>query len=105
MKQVLQDYLNHIRLGETQRYRNMALFPLLCDKESKADYLLLDEALEKDLIVITEVDENGEVPELKVEKILKPARILINNATRRRESYETHNNCLCNFFRNTSFIR
>ena len=67
MKQVVQDYLNHIRLGEAQRYRNMAVFPLLCDKESKADYLLLDEALEKNLIVITEVDENGEVPELKVE--------------------------------------
>ncbi len=67
MKQVVQDYLNHLKLGEAQHYRNMALFPLLCDKESKADYLLLDETLEKDLIVITEVDENGEVLELKVE--------------------------------------
>jgi len=67
MKQVVQDYLNHIRLEEAQRYKNMAVFPLLCDKESRADYLLLDEALEKDRIVITEVDEKGEVPELRVE--------------------------------------
>jgi hypothetical protein len=35
MKQVLQDYLNHLRLGEAQRYRNMAVFPLLCDKEGE----------------------------------------------------------------------
>ena len=37
MKQVVQDYLNHIRLGEAQRYRNMAVFPLLCDKEGKQE--------------------------------------------------------------------
>jgi hypothetical protein len=45
----------------------MTVFPLLCDRNSTCDYLLLDEALEKNLIDITEVDENGTVPELKVE--------------------------------------
>jgi hypothetical protein len=39
----------------------------LSEKDLTVDYLLLDEALEKNLITITEVDESGTVPELKVE--------------------------------------
>ena len=67
MKKIVFDYLNHLKLDDKQTYRNMAVFPLLCEKETSCDYLLLDEALEADLIVITEVDESGTVPELKVE--------------------------------------
>ena len=67
MKKIVFDYLNHLNQDEKQTYKNMAVFPLLCEKETAGDYLLLDEALEADLIVITEVDESGAVPELKVE--------------------------------------
>jgi hypothetical protein len=67
MKKSVSDYLNHLTLGTKQSYRNMAVFPLLCDRECSSDYLLLDEALEENLIAITEVDESGTVPELKVE--------------------------------------
>lgn len=67
MKKIVFDYLNHLTLDEKQSYKNMAVFPLLCEKETACDYLLLDEALDTDLIVITEVDESGAVPELKVE--------------------------------------
>ena len=67
MKKLVSDYLNHLTLGTKQSYRNMAVFPLLCDREGSSDYLLLDEALEENLIAITEVDESGTVPELKVE--------------------------------------
>ena len=67
MKNLVSDYFNHLTLDTKQSYRNMALFPLLCDRESTSDYLLLDEALEENLISITEVDESGTVPELKVE--------------------------------------
>jgi hypothetical protein len=67
MKNLVSDYLNHLTLDTKQSYRNMALFPLLSDRESTSGYLLLDEALEENLISITEVDESGTVPELKVE--------------------------------------
>ena len=67
MKKIVYDYLNHLKLDDKQSYKNMAVFPLLCEKETACDYLLLDEALEADLIVITEVDESGTVPERKVE--------------------------------------
>jgi len=45
MKQVVQDYLNHIRLGGAQRYRNMAVFPLLCDKEGKQEEKTLSQRI------------------------------------------------------------
>ena len=67
MKKIVSDYLNQLKLDDKQTHKNMAVFPLLCEKETACDYLLLDEALEAQLIVITEVDESGTVPELKVE--------------------------------------
>lgn len=67
MKQSMSDYFSHITMGAEQRYRNMAVFPLLSDRESAADYLLLDEALNANLVLIAEVGEGGSVPELKVE--------------------------------------
>ena len=67
MKKLISDYLSHITMGAEQRYRNMVVFPLLSERESAADYLLLDEALNANLILITEVGEGGSVPELRVE--------------------------------------
>ena len=45
MKQVVQDYLNHIRLGGVQHYRNMAVFPLLYDKESKQEEKIINQRI------------------------------------------------------------
>lgn len=67
MKQLISDYVSHVTMGAEQRYRNMVVFPLLSDRECAADYLLLDEALNANLVLITEVGEGGSVPELKVE--------------------------------------
>jgi hypothetical protein len=67
MKKIVFDYLNHLTLDDKQTHKNMAVFPLLSEKETAFNYLLLDEALERNLILITEVDESGTVPELKVE--------------------------------------
>jgi hypothetical protein len=67
MNKLVSDYVNHLTMGTKQSYRNMAVFPLVCDRKSSAEYLLLDEALEENLIAITEVDESGTVPELTVE--------------------------------------
>lgn len=66
MNTLVSDYLNRLTIGTKQSHRNMAVFPLLSEKDLTCDYLLLEEALEKNLIDITEVDESGTVPELKV---------------------------------------
>jgi hypothetical protein len=67
MNKLVSDYVNHLTMGTKQSYRNMAVFPLVCNREGSAEYLLLDEALEANLIAITEIDESGTVPELRVE--------------------------------------
>lgn len=61
------DALNGLRLGEAQVYRNLAIFPLMGDDGAPANYMLLDEALEKNLAEVTEVSQSGSVPNLAFE--------------------------------------
>jgi hypothetical protein len=57
--------LSKAGLGEPQHYRNLSLFPLLADGIVEPDYLLLDAALERGCARVTEVSEQGSVPELR----------------------------------------
>ncbi len=66
METLLTTFLQNITLGPEQRYRNLGIWALLADQEAPVDYLTLDEALEKRVLTITEVDDAGEVPVLKV---------------------------------------
>ena len=59
------DAVGGIRIGEAMVYRNLTIFPLFGSHARAADYLTLDEALEKKCSKITEVSEGGSVPELK----------------------------------------
>jgi hypothetical protein len=59
------DTVTGIRVGEPTSYRNLTVFPLFGADRGKADYLTLDEALERKCSIITEVSEGGSVPELK----------------------------------------
>lgn len=46
MEKVLENYMNQIRFGKRQAYRNMAVFPVIMDDALSPDYLILDEALQ-----------------------------------------------------------
>lgn len=61
--------LSGVRLGEPQTFRNLTIFPLLGERADTgvADYLLLDEALERDLAEVTEISQMGSVPTLAFE--------------------------------------
>ena len=63
----IQQSLAGLALGAPQAHRNLALFPLLAPEDRPADYLLLDEALERKLARVTEVSGAGSVPELAFE--------------------------------------
>lgn len=63
---VVAECLSHVRLGEPRAYRNLSLFPLLGEGPPEADYLLLEEALARGCVRVTEVSEAGSVPELKL---------------------------------------
>jgi hypothetical protein len=67
MKEIVSHYLAERTLGEPQAWCNLAMVPLLGEDAVHAPYLLLDEALDQGVLFITEKDEAGSVPELRVE--------------------------------------
>ena len=67
MKKLILNYLNNIKMGDKQTYKNMVVFPLLCDEEITLDYLLLDEMVATDQVVITETYEEEVFIELMIE--------------------------------------
>jgi hypothetical protein len=58
--------LENLKVGAKQSHRNMTLYCLLAAQDSDVDFLTLDEALESRSVSITQVDEAGSVPQLKV---------------------------------------
>ena len=66
MDPVISGYLSTLELGEIQIYKNMAIIPLFSSDDGGPGYLPMKEALEKRLLVVTEVSQSGSVPELKV---------------------------------------
>jgi len=76
MQEIIKEYLEKAKVGRKQVYKNMAVFPLLSDYSLISDYILLDEALGSGLIEVTEVDNHGAVPNLKVHN-KSPRMVLI----------------------------
>ena len=66
MDTVIKNYLEQMKVGRKQSYKNLALYPLLSTYNLGLEYLLLDEALSENLIEIVEKDDGGSVPELRV---------------------------------------
>ena len=66
MLNIIEATLNEVKLGDPQHYRNMSVFPLLFSGKSKLEYSMLGKALNEGHIMITEISENGSVPELKL---------------------------------------
>jgi hypothetical protein len=58
----IKKYLLAFELEKIQEHQNMAVFPILCGLNHSSKYLTLKEALEKQALVITEVDKGGSVP-------------------------------------------
>lgn len=57
--------LENLNVGESQKYQNLTMYPLMAEKQCDSDYLTLDEALKKECVQISEISEEGAVPELK----------------------------------------
>ncbi len=62
----IKKYMLAFELKKIQEHKNMAVFPILCALDHSPQYFMLKEALEKQVLVITEVSQGGSVPELKV---------------------------------------
>jgi hypothetical protein len=66
MNENIQRFLEGIKVGAKQSHENMTLYCLLAAKETDVDFVTLDEALDSGALAITELDDSGSVPELKV---------------------------------------
>jgi len=65
MEAIIKNSLEGIRLGEIQVHGHVAVIPII-GNNSGPDYLTMKEAMEKQLLMVTEVTEGGTVPDLKV---------------------------------------
>lgn len=66
MNDIMVEYFNALEFGEVQEFGKMTVVPIITDLEDRLEYFTLKEAIELDLLKITEVDDSGSVPELKV---------------------------------------
>jgi hypothetical protein len=66
MDQVIKKYLHSFELGEIQHFKNMGIVPFVSSLNHEPEYLTLKEALQKGELLVTEVNQEGSVPELKV---------------------------------------
>ena len=76
MQEIIREYLEMAKVGRMQVYKNMAVYPLLSDYSLGLEYILLDEALGSGVIEVTEVNDHGAVPNLKVHN-KSPKMVLI----------------------------
>ncbi len=58
--------LPEVQVGEPMRYEALTIFPLFAAGDSRADYLLSDEAIKAGSVAVEEVSEGGSVPTLLV---------------------------------------
>jgi len=59
-------FLQAVKFARKQSHSNLTLFPLLAPGNGEPYYLLLDTALDRGSVEVTEVSKGGEVPELKL---------------------------------------
>jgi hypothetical protein len=66
MSENIQRFLAGIKVGAKQSHENMTVYCLLAAQEADVEFVTLDEALDEGFLSVTELDETGQVPELKV---------------------------------------
>ena len=59
MENIIKNYLEQLKVGRKQSYKNLALYPLLSTYRVGLEYLMLDEALSENLIEIMETESPG----------------------------------------------
>ena len=64
--ETVKEAVRQLVLGTPITFENLTIIPLTSSSERDAGYATLDEALAAGHVRITEVDDHGRVPELKV---------------------------------------
>ncbi len=78
---ILNDFVAGLKFGDTQQYGRLTIRPVIAESDVNLPFLTLEEALDQNVLEITEVDEAGSVPELLVKNIGDIDVILIEGET------------------------
>lgn len=78
MDTLLGKLVTEIKVGSKQVHENMTVFPLLSPVQASTAFLTLDDALDKNMLILTEVDEAGSVPHLKALNLSSENIMLLN---------------------------
>ena len=81
MKSVV-SFLHDCRLGKKQVHRNLAVFPVLFPDVIKPYYLTLEEAIDTEMLVVTEVDAAGSVGRLRLRNHAREPILLVEGSGR-----------------------
>jgi flavodoxin len=74
---IIKSFLEISKIARKQVHQNLIIFPLLAPDGIEPEYLTLEQALDKDLIQIAELDTQGSVPELKLKNSCKKSVLII----------------------------
>ena len=66
MEAIMKGHIEGIKFGGLQIHGHVAVIPMISTNGAEPDYLTMKEAMEAHLLMVTEVTEGGQVPELKV---------------------------------------
>jgi ARG and Rhodanese-Phosphatase-superfamily-associated Protein domain len=73
----IKSFLEISKVARKRVHKNLTVFPLLAPNGIEPEYLILEQALDKKLIRITELDTEGSVPELKLKNLGKKSVLII----------------------------
>ena len=73
----IKSFLEIAKVARKQVHQKLTIFPLLAPDGIEPDYLTLEQALDQNLIQITELDAEGSVPELKLKNLGKKSVLII----------------------------
>ena len=61
------ELIKNLRVGTHQEFEGLTVTPLLTETVGEAGYIVLDQALAKGEVIVREVNEEGNVPELALD--------------------------------------
>lgn len=64
METFIKNYFNQIKIGKDERFEGFQVFPLFSDSDYGVEYLMMKEALDKGVLIVTEVSSSGDVNKL-----------------------------------------
>jgi hypothetical protein len=63
---IMSGFVDSVRIGEPTTFKNLTVLPIFSEQARGNGFSLLDDAINTDKFIVTEVSDSGNVPELKV---------------------------------------